>query len=317
MSAARVMRCAGAPRDLGLDQGRAAVAEVRRSAGLAGAGHGRRLLSALWPPDAAGAALRRDLLRHFPHLGERAVGLSRGAGLGLGAIIRLLAAEAEEGQGVALAAAPERTGDGALLVRAAAVDGAARAPLWIRYSAPDNDFASVEAVMPWGVAAWAGVNAHGLAAAALSLPSTRHHFARCAAPASLLVQECLQRFRGLDAAVEWCERRPAGGRAEILLADAGGVAAVRIDGPERRVLNPSEGLLVAVPAAPASQALLKACGEEPQLAPLRLADLACEVAGPAALAVIVDAAGRRVAIHRPGEPLAWQGVEAVASGSAA
>jgi hypothetical protein len=305
------MRCAGAPRDLGLDQGRAAAAAVRRAAGLAAAGRGRRLLAALRPPEPGEAALQRDLLRHFPHLGERAFGLSRGAGLGLGAIVRLLLPAAQGEGGVAVAAAPERTGGGALLVRALPLERAGEVPLWVRHGAPDNDFASVEAVVPWRVAACAGVNEHGLAATALTLPAPRHSFAGCAAPAALLVQECLQRFRSLEAAVEWCERRPAGGRVEILLADrSGGVAGVRADGAERRALRPTGGLLLAAPEAPASQALRKACGEEPRLSAARLGDLACEAAGTRSVAVIVDADGGRVAICRPGDDPHWHAVAA-------
>lgn len=309
MSAAGVMRCAGAPRDLGWDQGRAARAEILEAAGAASQRHGRGLLAALAPAEPAQRALRRDLLRHFPHLGERAIGLSRGAGLGLGPIVRLLA-ERGGSPGVALAAAPERSGGGALLVRALARTGSGAAGLWVRRGAPDNDFRSVEAVLPWGIAAVAGVNEHGLAATALCVPAPARDFARCAAPASLLVQECLQRFRSLEAAVEWCQRRPAGGQAEILLADARGeVAGVRITGQGRDVLRARDGLLVAAAAEPASQVLSKDCAQEARLDPARLGELAARAASARAVAVVVDPQARSIAIQGPGEPLAWQAVE--------
>lgn len=310
MSAAGVMQCAGAPRDLGWDQGRAARAAILEAAGAASQRHGRRLLGALARGEPAQRALWRDLRRHFPHLGERTIGLSRGAGLGMGSIVRLLA-EQGGSPGVALAAAPERSGGGALLVRTLALAGSGAVRPWIRRGAPDNDFRSVEAILPWGVAALAGVNEHGLAATALCLPASPRDLARCAAPASLLVQECLQRFRSLEAAIEWCERRPAGGRAEILLADARGeVAGVRIAGVGRDVLRAQDGLLVAAAAEPASQVLAKDCAQEPRLDPARLGELAARATSARAVAVVVDPRLRSVAIQGPGEALDWQPVEA-------
>lgn len=304
-----MMHCAGAPRDLGRDQARAAGAARLRAAGAASRSRWQRLLGALDREDASHRAVRRDLLRHFPHLGERAIGLSRGAGLGLGSIVRLLVDDAGSA-GVALAVAAERRAGGALLVRSLAAAGSGAGDLWVRHGAPDNDFRSVEVVRAWGVAALAGVNEHGLAATAVSLPAAPRDSSRCAAPASLLVQECLQRFRGLEAAIEWCERRPAGGRAEVLLVDAGGgMAAVRIAGDERLVLHPSEGLLPAAADEAGSRALVKACGEEPGLGPARLGELAAGAASAWSVAVLVDPQERRLAIHRAGEPLAWHAVE--------
>ena len=63
----------------------------------------------------------------------------------------------------------------------------------------------------------------------------------CAAPAALLAQDCLQRFDRVEKALEWLERRPAGGRARFALADATGAAALfEIDGAERKRAEPRE-----------------------------------------------------------------------------
>jgi hypothetical protein len=87
------------------------------------------------------------------------------------------------------------------------------------------------------------VNEAGLALAAVPGP---FEAGACAAPATLLVQDCLQRFEGIQAALDWCLGRPAAGRATLLLADASGeVAGVEFTGGERRVLRPVAGLLLA------------------------------------------------------------------------
>ena len=65
-------------------------------------------------------------------------------------------------------------------------------------------------------------------------------------PGALLIQDCLERFESLDAALDWCTGRPGGGAATLLLADATGeVAGVEIAAAARRVLRPAEGLLLA------------------------------------------------------------------------
>ncbi|MDD9801176.1 MAG: hypothetical protein OXU53_01260 [Deltaproteobacteria bacterium] len=84
MNAPVVIRCAGAPRDMGLDQGAALRSQVRRAA------------RAHWTRRAFEWArgqhkcLRRDLLRHFPHQAERMMGLARGAGVGSARLAALL-----------------------------------------------------------------------------------------------------------------------------------------------------------------------------------------------------------------------------------
>lgn len=221
------VECEGAPRDLGLDQGRA-CAELL-CARLAARPFWERAAPALGLGDRPTA---RDLARHFPHQRESLAGLARGAGVPeawlLGELARAPAAEA---------AAVAALGDGAgLLARAAG------GPWVVRRCRPEGLLASVEATRPWLTAALAGVNESGLAVvvAAAAGPTSP-----CAAPALLLAQDCLERFAALEPALEWCVGRPGGGRTTLLLADASGeVAGVEADGAERRVLRPADGLLL-------------------------------------------------------------------------
>ena len=99
-------------------------------------------------------------------------------------------------------------------------------PWTLRTSRPEVGFRSVEVVLPWLAGAAAGVNAAGIAAL-VGLPGVPAIDRGLGAPpAWLLVQECLQRFDGLDAALDWCLRRPASGECSILLADGAGEIAV-------------------------------------------------------------------------------------------
>ena len=153
-AASGVVACSGAPRDLGLDQGRAVRAAVRAAA----AGCRSRRVSGSAPGGRA-AHSARDAGRHFPHMSERLAGLARGAGVSRAALAALLARELARGgqRGGAAAAlrAAGRTGAGALLARtlpAAGVVlcGAAR---------PSTTGRSIELAPPWLVPAFAGVNA--------------------------------------------------------------------------------------------------------------------------------------------------------------
>ena len=75
-------------------------------------------------------------------------------------------------------------------------------------------------------------------------------------PSTPLLQDCLQRFAALEAALEWCLGRPAERQATLLLADAHGeIAAVEISASGRRVLRPADGWL-AVGGSPAARAEL-------------------------------------------------------------
>lgn len=221
--------CAGAPRDVGLDQGRACRAELAdRFAELPWA---EALQLRLGLADASVRRLQRDLARHFPHLSESLAGLAVGARVPQAFVAREIAAELARGSAPTAALA----GENALLVRAL------EDPRVVRRSRPEGLFASLELTRPWLPSLLLGVNERGLAVAVAESGAAGEG---CAAPAALLAQDCLERFEALDAALDWCAGRPAGGRATILLGDAAGeVAGIEIAGAERRVLRPADGLL--------------------------------------------------------------------------
>lgn len=287
------IHCEGAPRDLGLDQGRACRAELR--ARFVRGRWWERWLLQLGLDGTRASLLARDLTRHFPQQSEAIEGMVRGAGVPYGWFAETLALEltaivpTRVGSAVALAVGPPLTAEGGLVARTLACE-----PI-VRRSRPEGGFASVELTLPWLTAALAGVNEGGLAAASASLPgapvssssSSWSASSSCAVPAALLVQDCLARFDSLDAAAEWCLGRPAGGRAAIALADAAGRAvAVEIDGADRRVVRAEEGFV--------------AVGGERDVAGTLRAGAPLDVR---ALAKILDArfaaidpAGRRIAI---------------------
>ena len=238
----RVVRCEGAPRDLGLDQGEALTAALR-------------ILCDAPKGAVAPRALERDLRRHFPQLAERLEGVALGARVPTHLLLRTLARELVSlgygGPPVTRAAAlwgfaATRTGGGAILAWAAReVD----MPWQLRRSRPENGLASLEIVAPWLPGGVAGINAAGLAVACATL-ETPVASEPCAAPAFLLVQECLQRFESVEGAEEWCLHRPAGGRAVILIGDAEGrLVGVEVAGAERERLVAQNGVL-ASPEAP-------------------------------------------------------------------
>ena len=224
------IECAGAPRDIGLDQGRACRAELwARFAALPG---WRRLA---WRLGAGSpAALLREVARHFPHQAESLAGLAVGARVPRGWLAARLAARAP-GAAVALG------GDGAR------VAWRTEGPGILRRSRPEGLFASVEWTRPELPFALAGVNERGLAVAVAG------ETVGASVPAVLLAQDCLERFARLDAALEWCATRPATGDAVLLLADeTGEVGGVEVLGGGRRVLRPADGRLFAGRAADAA-----------------------------------------------------------------
>ena len=253
--------CEGAPRDLGFDQGTALRVEIREE--VAKLPWRARIEAALGGSlaDPLVARVDRDLRRHFPHMAERLDGLARGAGIRSGDLAALLARE------LSTAAAPGPGSSPGLLV--ALVPGQGGAPIvgrtlpdrsvTARTSTPDHDYGSREFVLPWLVPPLAGRNEQGLCVLGASLPTGGIAEVSCAAPALLLVQDCLQRFDSTEKAIEWCEGRPAGGRAVLLIADAAGdVAEVEIDGEDRRVQRPSDGIVIVSRTAAEGEALRKA-----------------------------------------------------------
>lgn len=286
--------CEGAPRDIGFDQGRACADALR--ARFAGSGWWDRLWLRPGWSDPHGARVARDLRRHFPHQAEWLAGVARGAGVPLAWLERELSAEAlspsREALAVAVASAASSSEIGSLLARTA-VRGAV-----VRRSRPEGGLGSVDLALPWLTAALAGVNEAGLALAAVPGP---FEGGDCAAPATLLVQDCLQRFEGVETVLDWCLGRPAAGPATLLLADASGeVAGVEFGEGERRVLRPTAGLLLAGVGSGGEAQIARLLREA---APVGAADLAGvlaagEAAGPAHTAglVTIDPAGRRLGL---------------------
>ena len=116
------------------------------------------------------------------------------------------------------------------------------------------------------------------------------------------MQECLQRCDGVGKAIEWCERRPSGGSAALLLADAAGdVAEVALEGARRRVARPRDGLLaVATPERAAE--LGKACAARAALDGDAVAEALAAPPAPGApprATVLLDPAARTLALRTP------------------
>jgi hypothetical protein len=268
----RSVACEGAPRDVGLDQGRACAEELR--ARFAAQPWWVRAACQLGRVEAPVAELRRQLARHFPHQNEMLAGIAVGARVPVAALLREIHRELGAASFSGAAAA---SGAAALLARQLA------GPLVVRHSRPEGLFAALEATRPWLCGALAGVNERGLAVVALPTPDDAGRVGW----AALLGQDCLERFETLDAALEWCASRPAGGRAVLLLGDATGeVARVSIDGDERRVRRPAGGLWAESPSDPAR--LAKILAEAP---PANAEGLAACLGGEA---VAVDVAARRL-----------------------
>jgi hypothetical protein len=286
----RAIECAGAPRDLGLDQGRACRESLREA-------FRRSPWRERWPlwPGAADAQIARDLKRHFPHLAESLAGLATGAGVPERWLVRQLASElaASRRARVAACVAPA----GPLL----AIDGAV--PWVARRSRPEGGFACLELAPAWQVAACAGVNQAGLAVVASSGSGPP---GACSAPGALLAQDCLQRFARVESALDWCCGRPAGGTAALLFADARGeLAGVELRGSRRRLLHPEAGVLAWGEPESEAARLAKSLREA---APASGEALAGALGMPAAggAAAVLDAGARRLAVRSNGEPApAW------------
>ena len=306
MSAPRAVHCAGAPRDLGLDQGEALREHVRES--LRAGARGPALLAQLreWLPGSRSARAWHDLQTYFPHHAERTLGLSLGARVPTRALVARLA-ELLAGDG-GLAAGV--SGEGMLLARSFGPRLDAD-ELVVRYSAPDNDYRTVELAPVWSAAAAIGVNEHGLAATVTALPAADPLLRGCAAPAALLVQDVLQRFDTVAKAVEWALRRPAGGCASLLLADASGtIAGVAIEGRKRRLLDAGRSLSGFGPQS-AVAALEKSLAEARSLDAASLARLLGEASARPRLVAVADPAGRRIGIARGDAAIEWSAVGSV------
>ncbi len=252
------VRCAGAPRDLGLDQGRACRDEIRADARargwVAAAGMLDRLRALRRDDSPARAALARDLTRHFPHLAERTLGLAAGAGVARAALYDALLRELDAQADGALHCEGGTAGSG-LEVRIASPW-----PLTgfvVRACTPDGGYPNLSFARPAHVGGLAGVNERGLAGVAVPLAAPAPG-ERCAAPGVLLLDQCIERLDSVEKALDWCDHRPGGGRALLSFRDAaGGSAAIEIDGEkrQRRAAIPASGSGLFVCADPHARTL--------------------------------------------------------------
>jgi hypothetical protein len=286
--------CKGAPRDLGLDQGRFARHQIGSL--LRGRPAPGWLDRWLADPHDAEVRVGRDLRRYFPHMAERTIGLSRGASVDERQLWGLLRDQVAQPSGAVLA----RSGE---LLRSLGPEG----EVLIRRSAPGEDFLSIELARPGLAPALAGVNEHGLVVAGAWQPSEGpDHDEPCRAPGLLLVQDCLQRFESVEAAMEWCECRPAGGETTLVLADASGaLAGVHVTSTIRQEIEPRDGLIVAPFATERAEALRKAVAETAGL------DAALTQCGePEALRVHLEPGTPRLGLAKAGGDVTWVGLEA-------
>jgi len=199
-----------------------------------------------------GKGAGREFFRHFSHQAERLDGLAYAANLPIDSVLdlhlRARAGGAEAGLLARRASVRARTvgsnGEGkcALIERSLprALEGEAG---WIlRESRPEVGFRSIEVGLPWLVSAVAGVNEGGLVIVAGPLlwgAPGREGWP----PSMLLVQECLQRFKDLPGALDWCRKRPVEGEQSLVLADASGAVATVVTSGRKRRVQSGEGEL--------------------------------------------------------------------------
>lgn len=282
--------CEGAPRDLGLDQGRACRDALRAQCTDTS---WRRLESLRLSERGRDRRVLRDVRRHFPQQAEQLEGLARGAGVSVRRLARAswnALASTSRGSSLALAC-----GGASLLARSLPPDARARR------TRPEGRYRSVELTLPALTHPILGVNEAGLAVACHAGPA---RIAACAAPAALLARDCLERFSAVESALRWCLERPAAPRAALLLVDAGGAAAaLEIADRVRDVRRPSGGVL-ASGASPVSMAALSERFADAALEPAAAAQvLAASFDPPPPPFAFADPVGRRIWI--PGAEAGW------------
>jgi hypothetical protein len=233
--------CEGAPRDMGVDQGRACRLVLQRRGGRFA-----RLPRRIW--DARLRLALRDLQRYYPHQYEQLVGMARAAGLS----VSRLALASVRALHQPVRALGYREAGSAKLVAAAPVDAVQRD------THAEGRLAARELSRPALTTALLAVNESGLAAAVSGVPVA----GSCAAPGALLVRDCVERFENVAAASEWCLTRPCAPGVSILLADAQDeLAAVEIGARERRVVAPVDSVLLPGAMALRTGEFAKSLGE--------------------------------------------------------
>ena len=233
---------------MGLAQGAAARTALRAEAERLGLPTRRSRmpsLGALAIGPVRGVGAGREFFRHFAHLAERVEGVAKASDLPLDAVVemhlRIRSGGAAAG-GLArrstVSARALETGSAEkrwTLERSLPQPADGESDWIVRASRPAVGFASVEVGLPWLVSSVAGVNEAGLSV--IGGPLLWGPAGRDGNPTSLLlVQECLQRFRDLEGALDWCGKRPVAGEQSLVLADdTGRLATVVVSGSERRI----------------------------------------------------------------------------------
>jgi len=228
---------------MGSQQGRACAGSICQSvagAGLADTRSRWPRLSAFASGPIRGRGAAREIIRHYTHLSERIDGLAHEAGVPTASLLELHLRMTIAGAGaepllepaVLLVATGLDGAPGLSLVRGLPGTNDHGSPWLVRRSEPEVGFASLDLTLPWLATAVAGVNTCGLCV--MWLPGVIDGAVESDAPPfPLLVQECLQRFENVAAAVDWCTSRHASGHGAIVLADAAGavarVEAIRCD----------------------------------------------------------------------------------------
>jgi len=324
MEARPVIECAGHPREMGQAQGGACAAAVKgvlRTQGLPAKRAQRMSLRAYTSGSVLGGGVAREIVRHFTHLSERIDGLARGAGVPVDSVSALHARTVQSSifgpsgvEPIALitgGSEDEPVGRFACSLPEPTDESSA----WcLRRSRPAVGFESVEVTLPWLVTSFAGVNAAGLAAAYLprrDAPAAAQRRAP-AAPAILLVQECLQRFEQIEASIDWCLDRPAAGSGIVVLADARGeMAAVHVEQGDRRVGWPADGLLLCGGDAETEAFLQKREARDAMFSPTPIEGTGLEaLLGASATRVLIDPAARSLRLvdaTGAGEPIHIEG----------
>jgi len=303
-----VVDCAGAPRDMGRAQGSACRTALR--ADFEALPFWTRSALRFGRRDSHSAHVARDVRRYFPHQAETQEGMSRAAGVPRAFLQRALAHT--------FATRPPRFTAGVAAVAAHARGDAAPTPSYlaarltpevlVRRSEPEGCFRSIEVTLPWFSSALGGVNEVGLAVGCIP---GGWETSPCAAPAVLLVAECLERVGGIEAALDWCMGRPSGGRATLLFGDASGdVAGIEIAGAERRVLRAVDGYLAVMDGSGTGSDIGKALRDRPPT-DLDELDAALEggsaaLPGEAARLLVLDSVDRRLGLREPaGGAVRW------------
>ena len=283
------VRGAGAQRQLGFAQGRAAAGSPpprqHRAPNdppipLSPPAHGR-----WWEIRRQRHLLQRDLRRHFPHFAERNEGMEE-AGLARRALLTHLlqfrdgpsALRAGRGEiGGQLPSAggdPPQRGEAerSHTARARPPTGSGFDTWWIRDICGDGSHRAITLAPPWLASGLLGVNERGLVAAlqieaplwppapasspsgisepapghdaspAAMLPTPSRAEADIAAPAFLLLDQCLERWDTAETALRWCATRPGNGRVLFVFADAAGCRGALYANGSDRVRLPPEPL---------------------------------------------------------------------------